>query len=1076
MTIQSQPSAPQLGLLGLASLRPGSADRFAGSERLLERKAAGLLAYLALDGRTPRSTLAGLLWPDVPERSARSNLRQTLYRLRRLDPGLVQGENHLLLGPHLSVDVARLELAAFAGHDAEVLAFPGELLEDHDYDDCPEFMEWLLVQRERLHTRRAQAHARRSSGAEAAGDLEEALRHAEQLLALDPVSEVSHRLLMRLHARRGDRGAALLAYGRCRATLRRELDVDPAPETRELARQLQRDALWPEVRLGAEAAPPAPPQLAAPPLVGREAEWARLHAAWAAGQTLLVSGPPGVGKTRLLHDFMAAHGPLHVFQGRPGDEAVPYLSLARAFRHLLPLLPQELPGGWVRTELSRLLPELSDPVGDGPERAAPEQAEPLHFLEACHQFCDEASRQVWLYALTQPALTNLGLRVGLTYRPDEVSPAHLEALERLTGAGAATRVELAPLNAAGVEALLGGVLGQVPPGLAPALGRHTGGNPLFLLETLRSLSESGTLESASAGPLPLPARLGSLIARRLERLSPEAVRVARVGAVAGTDLTPELTAAVLEVHPLDLARPWAELEAAQIMHGAAFAHDLLAEAARASLPAPIRSVLHGRVALALERPDARPEAARVAHHWQEAGEPQRAAPWWVQAGWIFLGRGAWDGAQVAFARAMEALPFSHPAHQDALYGLGRALLGSQPEQAERHLLAALSAGPLRRRETELRAALSALYRLQGRLTEGGEQIRQAIERVPDDAGGTERSRLWRGRFWIELRSGRLPEAEEAIRQARRLAPHDHWVADEHALLLWHSGRFQEAAQMYETLARLRREHGEPEEDSRAAFGSNRAWTFWALARNAEAEALLGRPYQPAGSPFEEALRQANRGTVLTSLGRSADALAALAQAEPVMRAYPLHHVDVLHRRSVVYHRADRHAEALPLLQEGLPLARRVNDPYRLAFTLASAGAALAHLNDPAAARLHAAEALAVAEGIRFPLTLAVAHQSVSLVARLDGRQQEAARHAAQAAAVARACDLTEQLGQARLLEGLTLNEPAPLREALQLGQQYGLPDLVWRSASALTAHEDGHGAAAGQARAHLRRLAPPGWF
>lgn len=285
--------------------------------------------------------------------------------------------------------------------------------------------------------------------------------------------------------------------------------------------------------------------------------------------------------------------------------------------------------------------------------------------------------------------------------------------------------------------------------------------------------------------------------------------------------------------------------------------------------------------------------------------------------------------------------------------------------------------------------------------------------------------------------------------------------------------------MYEALALLRREAGEPQEESRSAFGSNRAWTYWALGRNAEAEALLGRPYRPAGSPFDEALRQANRSTVLTSLGRSTDALNELDSAESVLRAYPLHLVDVLHRRSVVYHRAERHAEALPLLLEALPTARQVGDPYRLSYILASLGAAQAHLGDLKAAQTHAAEALETAQQIGFPLTLAIAHQGKSVVSRLAGQREEAVRQARHAAEVARACGLVEQLGQARLLQGLTSEDTEALREALKLGQQHGLPDLIWRAASALNEGRNARGvhlSLVRQAQGHLRALAPPGWF
>jgi DNA-binding SARP family transcriptional activator len=76
----------------------------------LDRKPAGLPAYLAWEGPTARARRAGLLWPESAESTARNNLRQTLRRLRTLAGGveLLQGEDVLCLAPGLGGDVALL--------------------------------------------------------------------------------------------------------------------------------------------------------------------------------------------------------------------------------------------------------------------------------------------------------------------------------------------------------------------------------------------------------------------------------------------------------------------------------------------------------------------------------------------------------------------------------------------------------------------------------------------------------------------------------------------------------------------------------------------------------------------------------------------------------------------------------------------------------------------------------------------------------------------------------------------------------------------------------------------------------
>ncbi len=102
----------------------------------LDRRSAGLLAVLALDGPTPRSRLAGLLWPDSPEDAARANLRQRLKRLRTaLGDELVIPDDILRLRPDVLVDAVQLESLAFTGEYSAALKLEGELLAGFDFDD-----------------------------------------------------------------------------------------------------------------------------------------------------------------------------------------------------------------------------------------------------------------------------------------------------------------------------------------------------------------------------------------------------------------------------------------------------------------------------------------------------------------------------------------------------------------------------------------------------------------------------------------------------------------------------------------------------------------------------------------------------------------------------------------------------------------------------------------------------------------------------------------------------------------------------------------------------------------------------
>ncbi len=282
-----------LELLGGAWLR-GEGERVA-----LERKAAGLLAYLALEGPTPRGKLAGLLWPDAGDKGSRNNLRQCLYKLRPYT-GLLVGDDPLCLRD-VCVDALELQHHLDTA-DLERLAArslaPPDLLAGLEYDDCPDFDEWLSVERERFKTRWLGALSSRADALEGEGDYRTALPLARALLIESPLSEVAHRRLMRLHSLLGDRAAALEVYQRCCEVLARELSVAPLPETCELARAIEEGA-----PLSRSALLPRYPT----PFIGRARELAEIEALLLepSCRLLVLTGPGGSGKTRLAVEAAA---------------------------------------------------------------------------------------------------------------------------------------------------------------------------------------------------------------------------------------------------------------------------------------------------------------------------------------------------------------------------------------------------------------------------------------------------------------------------------------------------------------------------------------------------------------------------------------------------------------------------------------------------------------------------------------------------------------------------------------------------------------------------------------------------
>jgi DNA-binding SARP family transcriptional activator len=622
---QRSNAAWQLRLLGQPALVPLGG----GESIVLQAKDAALLAVIALSGPVKSDRLAALLWPGANAKQADTNLRQRLFRLRRrADTSLVETGALLRLADSVQTDLAATLQRIDSDEQAGVL----ELLGDHEFEDLPELNEWARAERRRWREQRDAALAAAASRCEKDGAIAKGLAYAQRMVDSDPLAEHAQRRLMRLHYLRGDRAAAIAAFERFEQRLKDELGTRPSAETIELMATIERGgATLPARRAVAPASLLRPPRL-----IGRESELRALQRAWAGARAFLLLGEAGIGKSRLLNDFAAGQAGVVAIKSRPGDGGVAYAVLARLLRavlaqHAIALSPSRT------QELALLLPELGTAVAlsGAAQRLllqrtieaglADAMALGLHALvvDDLH-FTDDASIDLLQSLIEADGLAEL--RWGLAQRPAEASRAAQQLRNALEEAQRVEVVALAPLNAVHLAELVESLgLPELDPArLAPALLRHSGGNPLFALETLRDLVLSGEAAALNgSGRLPQPPTVSALVERRLMQLSPPALKLARVAALAGTNFSAELAAAVLELHPLDIAEPWRELETAQVIRDGGFAHDLILDATRASVPAPIGELLHERIARHLQSRGS--PSAIVAPHW--AG-----ATLWLQAG------------------------------------------------------------------------------------------------------------------------------------------------------------------------------------------------------------------------------------------------------------------------------------------------------------------------------------------------------------------------------------------------------------------------------------------------------------
>src|SRR5215472_308953 len=240
-----------------------------GAVRLPTKKAQALLAYCALTAghAHQREKLAAMFWGDVREENARNSLRQTLFVLRTAFRGLspnvirVGGDTIAVEPAAVEVDVLRFEAlvterAPLTLEQAAAL-YRGDLLEGFIIDEEP-WEEWLLQERERLRDLALEGLARLLRHQCEMNAVDAAVRTARRLLVLEPLQEGVHRALMRLQARAGRREAAIRQYEVCVGLLRRELQLEPEPETKQLYEQILH-----EERLAPVAAALANPALSA---------------------------------------------------------------------------------------------------------------------------------------------------------------------------------------------------------------------------------------------------------------------------------------------------------------------------------------------------------------------------------------------------------------------------------------------------------------------------------------------------------------------------------------------------------------------------------------------------------------------------------------------------------------------------------------------------------------------------------------------------------------------------------------------------------------------------------------------
>ncbi|MEW1692302.1 AAA family ATPase [Streptomyces sp. NPDC091265] len=394
-------------------------------------------------------------------------------------------------------------------------------------------------------------------------------------------------------------------------------------------------------------------------------------------QALLIGGEAGVGKTRLVEEFLA------VAVGREavvavggcveiGADGLPYAPFSTALRALHRILPEEMAAACAgqEGELARLLPELGEVGRDAAdehgtarlfeltarllERISADRAVVL-VLEDLH-WADSSTRHLLAYLFR--TLRSGRLVVIGTYRADDIHRRHplRPLLAELDRVRTVRRIELARFNRAEVRRQLTGILADTPePALVDEIFERSDGNAFFVEELACSL-ECGD----RAG---LPDSLRDLLLVRLETLSDDAQRVARIVAEGGSAVEYELLAAVAGLTEDDLIEALRGAVGANLLlstpegNGYRFRHSLVREAVSDDLLPGERSRLNRRYAQALEADPTLvrdgERATRLASYWYGAHDAAKALPAVLKAAVEARHRNAFAEQLRLLERAME---------------------------------------------------------------------------------------------------------------------------------------------------------------------------------------------------------------------------------------------------------------------------------------------------------------------------------------------------------------------------------------------------------------------------------------
>jgi predicted ATPase/DNA-binding SARP family transcriptional activator len=289
-----------------------------------------LMAYLAIEhGGHQRAALSALLWPDYDQSRAYKNLRQTVWEIQQAagaDWLAVTREKIGLNGSaDIHLDISDFDTLLEKSHAEPDVSLRAALLADsvkiyrHHFltgfslKDAQPFNDWAYAVSEELRRKLSNALTTLTNDYCSLGQANQAIPYARRLVSLDPLDESAHGQLMEVYLQAGQDHAALKQYQTLEQTLRRELNLDPQPETRELYKRIRKGEAKPaQIERKAETSQSQhnlPHQLSS--FIGRTKEQAEIRNLIQKNRLVTLVGAGGIGKTSLslqvAHSLLGNH-------------------------------------------------------------------------------------------------------------------------------------------------------------------------------------------------------------------------------------------------------------------------------------------------------------------------------------------------------------------------------------------------------------------------------------------------------------------------------------------------------------------------------------------------------------------------------------------------------------------------------------------------------------------------------------------------------------------------------------------------------------------------------------------------